>query len=216
MPAQVQHGEIPVTNALADLGLSKDILVDAIMQGEAARASCTINDPPCVPGIYSWGSTVRALRDILVPLEWERDDTANYSTVISPDKTFAIAVVTGDAGTGLKDHEPTSKYPKGNRTREAVTTNQRCLFPEIQEAIDEETAKAEAAENRITWMLLKRRSGDSVFSELSLPREISKSGWVQGWVTRIILDPIDVEPMVVLDDDEVSGEAVEVVVRRRS
>lgn len=216
MPAQVQHGEIPVTNALADLGLRKEILIEAIMQGEIARASCTVNDPPCVPGIYSWGSTVRALRDILVPLDWEKDDTANYSTVVSPDKSFAIAVVTGDAATGLVDHEPTSKYPKGNRTRDAVATNQQCLFPEVQQIVDAEIAKAEAAEKRITWMLLKRRSGESVFAELSLPRDISKSGWVQGWETRIILDPIDVEPIAVLDDDDVSDETVEVFVRRRS
>jgi hypothetical protein len=215
MLPHVRNGDIPVTNALADLGLNEDIVSEAILQGEIARASCTKNDPPCVPGIYSWGSTVRAFRDILIPLGWEKDDTGNYSTVVSPDKSFAIAVVTGDAGTGLADHQPTSKYRKGNKTRDAIAANQQCLFPEDQQVADEEAAKAEAAEKRITWMLLKRRSGDRVFAELSLPKEISKSGLVEEWQTRIILTPIDVEPIVILDDD-VSGETVEVPVRRRS
>lgn len=217
MQPNIRTGEIPVTNALADLGLSSEILLEALEQGEIARASCTANDPPCVPGIYSWGSTVRSLRDILIPEPhgWTKNDESNYSTVVSRDGSFAIAVLTGDEGTGLIDHNPSSKYPKGARTRDAVTVNQSCLFPEMQEAVDEEIAKQEAAEKRITWILLKRRSGDLVYAELSLPKEISKGGLIESWQTRIILDPINVEPIAILDDGAVD-EPIDVPVRRRS
>jgi len=217
MQPNVKKGVIPVTNALADLGLTVDILREAIEQGEIARASCTANDPPCVPGIYSWGSTVRSLRDILIPkpYEWTKTDEGNFSTVISPDESFQIAVLTGDIGTGLADHNPTSKYPKGPMIQGAVKANkQMLLFPEHQKAADEAAAKQEAADKRITWILLKRRSGDLVFAELSLPKEISKGGLIEKWQVRIILDPIEVEPIAILDDDT-EGEPIEVVVKRR-
>lgn len=218
MQQNVKQGVIPVTNALKDLGLTQDILREAIEQGEIARASCTANDPPCVPGIYSWGSTVRSLRDILIPQPygWTKTDDGNYSTVVSPDGTFQIAVVTGDLGTGLANHNPTSKYPKGPKTQDAVKTNKQfLLFPEAQKAADEEEAKQEAADKRITWILLKRRSGDLVFAELSLPRQISNGGLIEKWGPRIILDPVEVEPIAILDDD-VAGDAIEVVVKRRN
>jgi hypothetical protein len=217
MQQNVKHGIIPVTNALADLGLTHDILREAIEQGEIARASCTANDPPCVPGIYSWGSTVRSLRDILIPkpYEWTKTDDGNFSTVINPDGSFQIAVLTGDLGTGLADHNPTSKYPKGPMIQDAVKANQQLLlFPAAQKAAEEAAAKQEAAENRIMWILLKRRSGDLVYAELSLPKAISKSGFVESWQVRIILNPVEVEPIAVLDDDA-AGEAIEVVVKRR-
>lgn len=211
-----KQGFIRVTNRLADLGLTQEILREAIEQGEIARASCTANDPPCVPGIYSWGSTVRSLRDILIPQPhgWSKTDDGNYSTVVSPDESFQIAVVTGDLGTGLANHNPTSKYPKGPKTQDAVKANrQLLLFPEAQKAADEEAARQEAADKRITWILLKRRSGDLVFAELSLPKQISKGGLIEKWQERIILDPVKVEPIAILDDAE--DEAIEVVVKRR-
>jgi hypothetical protein len=217
MQQNVKQGLIPVTNSLADLGLSHEILREAIEQGEIARSSCTANDPPCVPGIYSWGYTVRSLRDILIPqpYAWTKTDEGNFSTIISPDGTFQIAVLTGDSGTGLADHNPTSKYPKGPKLQDAVKTNKQfLLFPEHQKAADEEAAKQEAAAKRITWILLKRRSGDQVFAELSLPKTIGKSGFVESWQMRIILDPVDVEPIAILDDNG-EDETIEVVVKRR-
>lgn len=217
MQQNVKKGVIPVTNALMDLGLTQDILREAIEQGEIARASCTANDPPCVPGIYSWGSTVRSLRDILIPQPygWTKADEGNYSTVINPDGSFQIAVVTGDLGTGLADHDSTSKYPKGPKTQDAVHANeQQFLFPEDRKAAEEKAAKQEASDKRITWILLKRRSGDLVFAELSLPKTISDSGFVETWQERVILDPVEVEP-IALKDDEADDEAIEVVVKRR-
>jgi hypothetical protein len=84
----------------------------------------------------------------------------------------------------------------------------------MQKAVDDEAAKQEAAAKRVTWILLKRRSGDLVYAELSLPKQISK-GVIETWHTRIILDPIEVEPIAVLDDDA-ADETIDVPVRRRS
>jgi hypothetical protein len=68
MVATVKKNTIEVTDALSGLGLSYDILSEAVLEGESARNSCTANDPPCAPGFVAWSNTVRALRDILIPI----------------------------------------------------------------------------------------------------------------------------------------------------
>lgn len=216
MQASVRKSPLEVKKALASLGLTDELLRVAITKGEVARDSCTDNDPPNAPGFDAWARTVRALRETLIPKGWKRNDDAMLSTVVSPDGSVAIAVVTGDEGVGEADRIPHTKYPRGAATEAAVTRNQRWLFPEMnkaQEEADEKKLK------QITWMLLRRRSKDkdkeSVFAELSLPASMTKGGEVTRWLTRIILEPIAIEPTVVIDDGQ-ADEGIDVPVRRRS
>lgn len=199
-----------VTDALAELGLTPDILNDAILRGETARDSCTANDPPNAPGFYSWAGTVRALRDILVPLGWVRNDDVNYSRIVNEVLNIAIAVVTGDEATGNRDFSPKTKYPKGPATQAAVTLNQDSLFGQSSAPTEGETEN-----NRITWMLLRKRNGDTVFAELSLPSLMSKDGQVERWESRIILEPMTFDPLIDVDEDS-SEPPIDVLVRRRS
>jgi len=209
MQASIKVSIIEVVNALAQMGLTNEILSDAILRGEIARDSCTANDAPGAPGFYAWAGTVRALRDILMPQAWTRNDDACYSRVVNPDKSIAIAVVTGDAGTGDKDANPKTKYPKGTATQAAVSSNQWSLFGESASVEDE------PAETWITWMLLRKRTGDSVFAELSLPSSMTREGQVESWQTRIILTPILIDPNIDVEDDS-SEPPIDVPVRRRS
>lgn len=209
----INTSAIDVVNALAQLGLTTEVLIEAIRRGEIARDSCTANDAPNAPGFYAWAGTVRALRDILMPQRWTRNDDDCYSRVISPDSTIAIAVVTGDEGTGKRDASPKTKYPKGAATQAAVSSNQQSLrFEEFASAEDEAD---QTAETWITWMLLKKRTDDSVFAELSLPLSMTKDGQVENWQTRIILDPILIDPNIEIEDDS-SEPPIDVLVRRRS
>lgn len=212
----VKTRRIEVTNALAELGLDEQTLVDAILQGETARDSCTANDPPIAPGFNAWAITVRVLREELIPKKWTRNDTGNYSTVVSPDGAIAIAVVTGDDNTGLPDAVPKTKYPKGPATQAAVFANERFLFPEMEAVHQAEVAEVEAAEKRITWMLLKRRSEDLVFAELSLPASMTNDGNVEEWLIRIIIGPTPVGESGKVVDEDSSEEQIDVPVRRRT
>jgi hypothetical protein len=212
MRSAVKQSEIEVTNALTELGLTKDILRDAVLIGEIARDSCTANDPKSAPGIFAWARTVRGLRESLLPKNWHKNDDMNFPTVISPDRSFAIAVMTGDEGTGRIEAIPTTKYRKGIATKLAVKSNELSLFSFLPDYVEEKQVDL-----RLTWILLRRRDEDSVFSELSLPASISKDGQVESWNTRIILDPIEVDPMPTIQDDDGSSEPpVVVTVRRRS
>lgn len=210
MEVAVKTRVIEVTEALAQLGLTKKILRDAILRGEAGRDSCTANDAPGAPGFYAWAGTVRALRDILTPKGWTRNDDVNYSRVINPDRSIAIAVVTGDEGTGNKDASPKTKYPKGPATQAAVTSNQWSL-----QFVEFTTVEDDLLETWITWMLLKKRTRDSVFSELSLPSSMTTDGQVESWQTRIILDPMLIDPNIEFESDS-SETPIDVPVRRRS
>ena len=210
MQPTVKTSPREVTDALTKIGLTNELLLDAILRGENSRDSCTINDPPSAPGFYSWAGTVRALRDILIPLGWVRNDDVNYSRVVNAELNIAIAVVTGDEGTGNKDISPKTKYPKGPATQAAVSCNQGNLF-----GMETPEPELEAEEGWTTWMLLRKRTGDLVYAELSLPSLMSKDGQVERWETRIILEPMTFDPLIDIDDD--SGEPpIEVLVRRRS
>ncbi|MDQ3818774.1 MAG: hypothetical protein M3362_14000 [Acidobacteriota bacterium] len=211
MRATVKKGVITVTNALTELGLDFDTVRDAILIGELARDGCTANDPPSTPGYYAWSNTVRALRERLIPKGWERNDEFQLSTVVSPDGLTAIAVVTGDDGTGKADADPKTKYPKGPATGAAVNRNRFLpLFEERKPQAEEVSAK-----KRATWMLLRKRVRDAVLVELSLPASMTDEGQVEGWLTRIILDPITIEPVIEVEEDT-SEQSIDVPVRRRS
>lgn len=166
------------------------------------------NDPPSFHGVTAWARGLRGLREILSNSGWTKDDSGNYSTVVSPDKSLAITVATGDKETGVYDParplaSPKFKHPKNNMTRAAVNRNAVVLylFPEMAADARAEAEEQEAAEKRITWMLLKRREGDKVFAELSLASKFSDGGQVSWWEHRIILEPFDVEPIADVGDD---------------
>jgi hypothetical protein len=194
-------------DALSKLGLTEEILENAIRRGEIARDSCTKNDPTCAPGFTAWAKTVRALRDTMMPKGWTRRDDQNFPTVLSPNQKIAIAVATGNEATGVPTADPSMKYSKGAAAQSAVELNQSYLFPEMQA---EKTAEAE----RLTWILLRRRVGEMVYAELSLPALMTKDGHIAKWDTRIILNSIPIDPDIEMQDD--SSDDIDVQVIRRS
>jgi hypothetical protein len=155
---------------LAALGLNQKDLSDAVNAGELARRGCTANDPPTAPGYSAWSRVVRTLRELNLANGWTKSD-AGLSTIISPTGEVAIAVAAGDAFTGT-EKTPSTKYPKGSATQEAVEANQLDLFP---------SAKKQRKGAR-TWILLVHATATEVRSELSLPESIDGAGFVRTWM----------------------------------
>lgn len=203
---KIKHFEI--ANSLSELGLTAEILEYAIKSGEYARDSCTKNDPTCAPGFVAWSKTVRGLRDFLIPKGWEKCDDYNFPTVVSPNKMIAISVSTGNEATGNAMAEPKTKYAKGEAAKSAVKINQGVLFAEMR--------ADNAAAQRVTWILLKRRTNDTVFAELSLPALMTKDGQIVKWETRIILNPILIDPDFEVQEDSSSSEIDVPVLRRKA
>lgn len=204
-----------VEGRLAQLGLKEDRLAEIVLRGFVAFASCTPNDPPLCPGFSAWAAMVRGLREYLLP-EWERSDENNYSLVINPAGTVAIAVATGDDATGLPDADPTTKASKGPSTVEAVASNQAQLafeFPPVLSA----TRPTHSDDQRMTWILLVHRAQGEVRCELSLPTSMGTDGRVGGWRERIIMNAIPNDPdLIEITPPQTQLPDIEVDIKRRA
>jgi hypothetical protein len=185
---------------LRQLGITTEEVSKAVERGIVERMNCTMFDPPSYPGVVQWARTVRDLRETLVPKGWRADNTRNFSTVVSPNETVAIAVSTGDEQTGRQgDTEPRTKYPKGTVFLAAVNRNvQLSLFGEMIVEID-----GTVLSKTKTWTLLMRTDAfaKEVRVELSLPAQIGDDGRVNAWSERIIFTPFNFGDNLPGDDD---------------
>lgn len=195
----------PVDNAgrLYDLGLTVEELRECVDWGAGYRANCTLNHPPAAPAFFMWAEIVRALRERLIPQGWARNDARNYSTVVDPASTFAIAVASGDAFTGIEDKTPSTRREKGPATQAAVEQNQLTfedIDPSFPRVLRVPTATTTPSGMR-TWLLLHYvdARAEEVRSELSLPDFISAEGFVTSWRERIMLPPTPFTSPVIAD-----------------
>lgn len=115
-------------------------------------------------------------------------DDGNFSLTVSPDGQIAIAIATGDEGTGIFDQIPITQSSKGPRTMEAVATNNKQLglelvFPDgwIPPLYDP-MKFGDCA----TWLLLIHREDTEIRAELSHPMGFDDNKRLSGWKERII------------------------------
>lgn len=181
-----------VREALQKIGVTLEILQEAVEAGYVARMSRTQNDAPNAGGLYQWNETVRTLREKLAAIGWERDDDGGLPTVINQYGTIAICVSSGDDNTGT-GVTPSTKYHKGPRTVGLVESNAQIEFPFIVE-LQRARVKANRDANSVaTWTLLFHLAPKEIRSELSLPVSIDDGGQISGWKERIILPEIPLD-----------------------
>ncbi len=169
------------------LGLTVDILSNAVEAGYFSRISRTDNDAPNAAGTYQWNETLRMLREQLAVRGWERSNAGGFPIIVDAKNNVALCVSSGDQFTGIWNKIPSTKNHKGARTADRVESNaQLLLFPEMD-------ADVRFDDRAIpTWFLLFYTDGEEVRSELSLPIFID-GGKINGWRERIILPPISLD-----------------------
>ena len=192
LKAAIWHEVEDVDLALDRLGLTRPLLMHAVQVGHLARISRTANDAPIAAGFYQWNETLRALRENLVHLGWQRSDDQGYATVVSPDGALSIAVSSGNEDTGRREATPKTRRNKGPRTAEAVTGNavQLELFPDLILAPVPEASPS----GRLTRILLFNAQDGMLHAELSLPVTMDERGHVELWRERIILPAQPLDP----------------------
>ena len=205
---------------LNELGLTVDLLQQALRSGFAFMADCTSHDPSSTGGFIMWAKTNRSLRDQLIPRGWTRDDPENYPLTVHPEGGWAIAVVQGDPRTGISSETPSTKSVRGSATRSVVSQNQfRMLL------IDNRLVPPVSGRLRQTWLLLWHfdDANELLRGELSLPYHMTQEGFVTEWAERIIFpdrplnmmgqrDPVTpLPPDMGYNDDE-----IDVPVRKRA
>src|SRR5437016_4031643 len=124
MTAVVRQEPRDVHSRLAELGLDEESLKDAVRRGQLAFLNCTPNHPPPFPGMSAWAETVCALREYVIPIGWQRSNDNNYALSVKLGGQIAIAVATGNDGTGRPDVTPSTNARKGPSTLEAIAVNQ--------------------------------------------------------------------------------------------
>ena|SRR5436309_2415108 len=181
-----------VDRRLALLGLEQEQLLHAARRWHFSWSNFTPNHPPVGIGISAWTEAVAALREQLLPIGWTRSDERNYALAFDPERSMAINIATGDAGTGRIDSLPSNKAPKGVSTADAISVNQRQLELDLPVP---DVPHIRGEEGLMTWFLLLHRSDREIRSELSLPSAMSPDGRITRWKERIILSvvPLDTE-----------------------
>lgn len=183
-PVHDQPGD--VADRLARLGLTAEEIREAVRLGDEARQSCTDNDPASAPGLLGWIRTVRGVRDVLGAKGWSKRYEEGIELAISPDGSVAIAVATGDQGTGRSEGSPKTKNPKGP-AMVAVMSRSQAWLPTMAPP-----KASPPARPRSTWFLLIARDSRQVRCELSLPSSIGADWRVEEWIERILLEPVPV------------------------
>jgi hypothetical protein len=203
-----------VATALARLGLAVAPLVVAVNRGYLAAISRTSNDAPNAAGFYQWNETLRTLREELAVFEFTRSTTRGYSTALRGDKRMAIAVSSGDEGTGVAGANPSTKQVKGPCTIAAVSSNavQLELFPGLV-LIPPPPSPDEI--ECLTWILLFRAPGAELRAELSLPVNMDEGGQIRAWRERIILPSQPLDTTFTIPEPDF-GPDVEIEIQRRT
>jgi hypothetical protein len=184
--------EPPAVEArLAELGLTTEMLQEAVEYGQLHWSSCTNHDPVSLPGILAWGKTMKRLRDILIPLGWSAVNDRNLPSVVDPSQKISIVVTTGDEGTGVASLAVRTKYRKGPATAAIIIKNgeQLSLFGQGNQVVPIKKCDPDS----VTWVLLVARTENEVRCELSLPTRFDYSGHVGDCIERILLPPISLD-----------------------
>lgn len=194
------------------MGLDEEHLLHTARRWYLSLSSFTPNHPPVGVGMSAWTEAVAALREQLLPLGWSRSDARNYALVYNPDKSMAINVAGGDAGTGRPECNPSNKTPKGTSTVFAVAANQQL---ELDLPVPD-MPHMRGDKGHTTWFLLLFRASNEIRCELSLPSAMSAEGRITCWQERIILPPVPLDGKEIDLVDAPQGVDVEIDVRRKA
>jgi hypothetical protein len=211
-PHIIHLDPITVADRLEQLGVTQDALRESIYQAHLQRTRLTPNHPRIFPGLEMWGWSVASLREQLRPLGWFRIDVANFPLTVNETLGLAIAIASGDEGTGDPHAQASNRSKKGPNTVDAVETNQQ--FDMFAEFLPQ--TKEDAAGND-TWVLLHYTDStkQEIRIELSRPSEIGDDGKISAWSERIILPSIsfDGDPVEILTP---SGPDIDIEIRRKA
>jgi hypothetical protein len=201
-----------ISNRLAQLGVNEGALREAVYQGHLQRTRLTLNHPVIYHGLNMWGEIVAALRDQLRPLDWIRQEIGNFALTVHEERKLAIAVASGDEGTGKPSAHPCNRSKKGRNTVDAIEANRQL---ELFERLPPENQVD--GDDKQTWVLMHHTDTTQreIRLELSRPSEIGNDGKISEWAERIILGSIP------FDDELVeiyppSGPDIEIDIRRRA
>ncbi|MFJ5548559.1 hypothetical protein [Streptomyces sp. NPDC093225] len=207
---------------LAQLGVNRQIFVDAAEWAASQARMSTKFDAPSMPGITFWSRANRYLAECLTDRKylakhlkdvnetstpWNHTRRDSILRVVHPAGTHAITAISGSGGIGNLDRPARSKNPKGSAMAVIVENNVKFERRTGQGVIlsrDDIEFGGELEEMPL-WIFLYGRTEAGLAAELSRPVKMNGQ-YVNEWAERIplftISDPgVDVEILDAPDDD---------------
>lgn len=186
---QIYEGEDAVRR-LAQMGLRVAYLEAAVRRGHDVASRCLPVHPKTYRGQVMWAETVGELRTQVFDLNdrWDQGQTDNYETAYHSERSIAIAVVGGDANTGVRAFNP----PRAARKRGPITAKRLVRNAMGQQPFDLPEFKVPPQDDElcVTWFYLLRARKEEMYSELSLPLSLGEDGRIGLWAERIILPKV--------------------------
>jgi hypothetical protein len=190
---------------LAELGLEREdfipVLEDA--HNEAVRYR-SVDDAKNAEGLVRWIRTVGLIRRRLSRKGWTHEDPQNLPITVVPSQEHIVITTTGDQETGNPLKTPTTQYPKGKATRNAIGDDpgedespQLSLMDLMEDELGEEMSEVvvDQSQHRAVWMLMYHfdKARKQVRAELSRPASMNAGEKIVRWQERIMLDSITVD-----------------------
>lgn len=186
MPAVVRSETWDVERRLADLDLTRLVLIDIVKACVGGSGGCTENDPPNARGFESYRHGTRRARELLRGDGWEKDDSGNFCSVVNHKRRFKLVVMNADDGAGLPGRVPQNRCKKGPNSERAATVNQASLFAPEEAPLPSLDGQPPGVHGYTTWHLCVYISPETVRAELSLLNDF-QGGYFTGFFEKIIV-----------------------------
>jgi hypothetical protein len=156
---------LDIDNALQDLGLDRERLLDVVNYAALERSLCTENDAIGFANHLVYDKAGRRLRELYLPRKWVKDDSNNQSAIKNPERRIRVVPCNFNEFAGNRLVTPTNKSPKGEVSRKKSICNATAWLPGIPD-VDPETDK----DGYLTWLLgIYIDETNPTGAELSLP-----------------------------------------------
>lgn len=190
---EVWHEGEAADARLAELGLTRQDIENALFSASADALLCTDLDAPGAKGFVFWTRANRYLREEVRPRGWSWTNRDNVLRAIHPDGSFAVTALSGTGDVGVAHgHGVKTKNAKGAAIAQLVRYNWSVLggprnatpFPLLDDM-------GQGPEPGLipTWVLLYRWTVEGIVSELSLPTDMAGKT-VNCWKEHIVFGPI--------------------------
>lgn len=199
---------------LAQLGLSTQVIHNALEAAAADARTCTALDAPGAAAYLFWSRSNRYFRELLIPGGWKKSNRHNILRTIHPSEAFAVTAMSASKGVGDPSRPVRAKNPKGAAVAELVQWNQQLSLFRLEDlGITSSEEATRNVDNIPTWFILYRMEETGIAVEVSLPVEMHGK-YVDTWAERIMVDPIpfgDEGPDIDINGDDDQGPDFDVI-----
>ena len=170
-----------MADRLAAFSLTEQDAFEVVWAALQARRDTTENHAANAAGTYAYHEGLRALRDILLPKGWVRDNELNIESVI--DLGLGVRIVFQNVDVATQDRPPRAISGKGPAAERMVDKSMPYLFDDMESERQSRLRRAEKAQGCEVWFLCVSEHGQA---ELSRPMEIV-GGQFGEFVERIFI-----------------------------